>query len=116
MISYYGWSRADSNDLLGCLAGAGGEGISPLSWQGSSFDCDGWPDKIHTMPSVTHHDVPHFILAVTEQGNVWSETSVAVHKISALQGGLFLFCRAREPTGGGRAWQSQNGNHLAPPT
>lgn len=70
MINYCCWSRAVSNDLLGYLAGAGGDGISHLSWLGSSFDCADWPDKIRTMPSATHHDVPYFILAVTEQGNV----------------------------------------------
>jgi len=75
----------------------GGEGFSYACWQGSSFGCGDWPDEIHPAPLAACNDVPHFILALTEPDNVWSETSVAVHKNSMLQGGLFLVWRSRDP-------------------
>lgn len=62
-----------------------------------------------------HHDVPHFILAVTERGNVWSETSVAAHKTGAFRGGgIIPVLQNQKPPGHGRAWHSQNRNHLVP--
>lgn len=80
-----------------------------MSWLGSSFDCDDRPDKIHTVPSATRPDVPHFILAVAEQGNVRSETSVEAHKTIVLQEGglfgLFLFCQTCSRAGDHRYYQ-----------
>lgn len=67
-----------------------------MSWLGSSFGCDERPDEIHTVPPAPRHDVLLFNLAVAEQGNVWSETSVEAHKTVLQEGGLFglfLFCQ-----------------------
>lgn len=173
MINYCCRSRAVVNDLLGCLAGTGGDGRSPSSWLDSSFGCAAWPDKIPAALSATHRGessqpqvvpgevwagywekflhgegcqaleqavqvesaslegfkssvdvafgdtvngglgspgrvvvlddlrgflkpnnshVPPFFLAGAGQGNVWSGTSVTVHKSNVLRGGNYSVC------------------------